>query len=264
MIKNKIYKLILKILIQLKIILIASNLYAIDWEIYLIDGSKVQCIKMNLEKDSIIRYTDIFNLERFINIDKIETIKRTKNTNSMDKITTKDTIYIGDIIEYKPKNFMSIKLINDSLIFLTISDILNVELSQIDKTPYESLELGLSLGYPAAVNFISGYYINYFGVRVSGSYIYLATGVELELKYKPFQDLAYNHFIKLVIGYSEIKKDKFASQGKLSTFLWKYLGLSYEVRYKGFFIDFGLSYGTGDYKIPNLIYKFGYSYFFEI
>lgn len=251
-------------IIFLLIINLNAYLFANNWNIYLKDKSIIPCKKIDLERDSIIKFTDFFNIERTIKINFIETIMRINNRNTYDKVNTIDTFYLGNIIEYRPKNFISLTLSNDSLIFLPITEIVSFSLSYIEKTPNKSFEIGAALGYPAAFNIISGIYYKNYGLRISGSYIYLASGLEIEIKYKLFRALTYNHFLKFVLGYSEIKKDKFGSQGILRTFLWRYYGLSYEVRYKGLFFDFGLSSGEGDYKIPNLIFKFGYSYFFEI
>ncbi len=42
----------------------------------------------------------------------------------------------------------------------------------------------------------------------------------------------------------------------------EYLGLAYDVSYAGFFVQLGLAAGRGDYPNPQLVYQFGYLFFF--
>ena len=125
-------------------------------------------------------------------------------------------------------------------------------LSSFSVSAEKSTSFGLSLGSPAGGNFIiksdklglplqiSG---GYWGDRVSG----------IELGYNFYQNNdSFFHSAQIITGYSETSENKFESDK------WKYAGVSATFKKGGFFMEPGLTFGSGDYSNPQLTFQIGW------
>ena len=171
----------------------------------------------------------------------------------------------GYLLEYKPGDFISLESTKNETLFFPVSTVR--DLIHIDK-PSKSIyscnyfEIGGNLGFPAAFNAYAAYWYGATGLSVSGMYIYLADGVQLNAGFKVYDDVNKRHSFSLAGGISNIRKDKYGSGGVLQNFHWEYLGLTYNLFYYGFYGEFGFSMGDGNYKDLQPIFQFGYVYRF--
>ncbi|MFC2130310.1 hypothetical protein ACFLSQ_02635 [Bacteroidota bacterium] len=234
-----------------------------NYRIILNDERTIFVERVDFEKDSMIIFTDINNLERKIKISEISIIKKFNTPDEiLDCIVKNDGSKVcGHILEYKPGDFISLQSTENETIFFTVVSVR--ELILIDK-PSKSIfssnyfEVGTNLGFPAALNTYAAYWYGAIGLSVSGMYIYLADGVQLNAGFKVYDDVNKRHSFSLVGGISNIRKDKYGSGGVLRNFHWEYLGLTYNLFYFGFYGEFGFSTGHGNYKDLQPIFQFGY------
>ncbi|MBA6288837.1 hypothetical protein [Colwellia sp. MB3u-4] len=125
-------------------------------------------------------------------------------------------------------------------------------LSSFSALAEDSTSLGLSLGSPAGANFviksdeldvplqISG---GYWGDKISG----------IEVGYNFYQNNdSFFHSAQIISGYSDIEKNKFKSDK------WKYVGFSATLKKGGFFMEPGLTFGSGDYSSPQFTFQIGW------
>ena len=259
-------KIIIKInlILFIGILLSSASGFSQESDIYklqFVNGSKQKAIKIIINKDNIYFY-DLFNLEHLVNKSKIKLITKIRNqNNSLDLITLSNNSTIeGIILEINPiKNYLLLSRSKD-----TISIDLN-ELQSISKHFYaenkfrkSKYELGANLGFPSAVNLTGAIWFDDFGLRLSGLYIGIAQGIQLNFCYKLSENKKRYHSLAFVLGNSDIQKDKFG-RIYLKNFHWQYAGMVYDANIGDFWVEFGLSYGYGDYHNPQIIFQIGYS-----
>lgn len=233
-----------------------------SWLIMLNDERIIKAKSINLEFKGSIKFIDDYDLERIIKVEDIALIKKIRQSyNTIDLILLKDkSKIIGDISEYIPAKHLRILTSEKGLLTIEIVQIENI--SSIDRPlakgeQLKYLEFGATLGYPSAVNLNLSYWFSNFGIGLSGLYIYLADGIQINTSYCIENNLIFRHGFTIFAGISNIRKDKFGST-QLQNFHWEYYGLAYEFNYNGFYSELGISMGSGNYKNPNFIFQFGY------
>lgn len=112
-------------------------------------------------------------------------------------------------------------------------------------------ELGITLGTPGAVNLAVARWFGQYGVRVCGMAFDSSKGIQANIAYKFSDNADRSHSVALVFGGSKI-------MGKV----WNYAGVAYNLNYGNFFLEAGLSAGSGSFSTPQLLLQLGYSYRF--
>lgn len=259
--KSKIKLVTLSLLI---IFLICCRVVAQNNDLYKLqfnNGMVQKAISFELKNDSIIYY-DLFKLEHIIKKSRITLIQKIQNQKkTFDVINLmNDSTKEGIIIRINPsKNVVLFSQSNDT-IFIPVKNFKSISKQQIiiQNNPVNKFEIGVSLGFPSAVNLMTAFWLNNIGVRLSGLYIGIAKGVQFNLCYKFLENKNKYHSIALVIGNSDIEKDKFG-RIYLKNFHWQYTGIVYDLNIKHFWSEIGFSYGFGNYKNPQIIFQIGYS-----
>ncbi len=92
------------------------------------------------------------------------------------------------------------------------------------------LEAGIVGGMPAYVNILCGYWIDPFGIRLSGMYLaYNSNGVQFNIGLKISEKAARRHCLGAAIGKSQDRGCDYY-----------YLGPVYDFYYKDFFVEAGV------------------------
>ena len=233
-----------------------------SWLIMLNDERIIKAKSINLEFKGSIKFIDDYDLERIVKVEEIALIKKIRqSSNIIDCILLKDkSKIIGDISEYIPAKYLRIMTTEKGLLTIEIVQIENISSIERPLAKGEQLkyiEFGATLGYPSAVNLNISYWLSNFGIGLSGLYIFLADGIQLNASYCLDNNKIYRHGFTIFSGISNIRKDKFGSK-QLQNFHWEYAGLAYEFNYNGFYSELGISLGAGNYSNPNFIFQFGY------
>ena len=127
-------------------------------------------------------------------------------------------------------------------------------------------EVGASLGTPSGINFVLKKDISGFPVQVSGFYLGEIYGIEAGYSFYRNES---SHFrsVQIVVGTSVIEEDAYRVYVSSDTFVlqeykdekeWNYLGVSTTFQFGGFYIEPGLSAGSGDYSSPQLSLQLGW------
>lgn len=117
--------------------------------------------------------------------------------------------------------------------------------------------LGVALGTPAGINAIVGYYVDGWGVRMSGMYLSRVNGVEFELLRNIDHKGNFSHNFHIGAGmmYVFIPGDLFTLD---ETYRWRYFSFGYDFNWNSFHLSSGLSIGSGDFRSPQLTLQLGY------
>ena len=115
--------------------------------------------------------------------------------------------------------------------------------------------LGLSIGTPAGINFVYKGDIANVPIQVSGAY-WGDKAQGLELGYRFIENDSAFSSAQLLLGYSRTEDSNDVADE------WSYIGASATFSYKGFYIEPGLSVGSGDYSNPQLLIQAGYTWEF--
>jgi hypothetical protein len=238
----------------------------IKYEMHLKDGRIIQIKYFEMEKDGKILFLDRNDLERIIETDQISVISGMyESANEIDCILLKDGRKLcGRIIEYKPGKHILFNQINSDNVQFKVKDISHILSMTISAKTYNNsyFEIGGNLGFPAAVNAYIGFWYGLFGIHASGMHIYLADGLQANIALNLYDQTNIRHSLSLAGGFSNIRKDKRGSEGILKNFHWEYIGSTYNIFYKGFWTEIGLSFGEGNYTNPQLLFQLGYVYRF--
>ena len=123
---------------------------------------------------------------------------------------------------------------------------------EIDLRQESYPEIGINIGTPAVLNFAFGYWFNSIGVRVSGLYWEQgANGVQLNVGLKLSDNVRRRHALFIIGGTSNIDNTE-----------WTFLGLVYNLNWRGFFLEPGLTFGAGDFSNPQVALQIGYMHRF--
>jgi hypothetical protein len=109
-------------------------------------------------------------------------------------------------------------------------------------------EFGLTLGTPAGINFALGSWFGPIGFRVSGMQLGKRTaGIQVNVGYKLSDNATRSHVLAVVAGS--------LVAGFQS---WGYAGVVYNLNLSGFFVEAGLTAGSGSFTSPQAILQIGY------
>jgi len=115
---------------------------------------------------------------------------------------------------------------------------------------------GATLGLPSLINLIAGYRYDKFGAIGEFGFIpYNIFGFQIEALYNLNTSRHFEHNIGLSLGFIDFLFDKDK--------VWGYLELLYNLNIYGFFVEGGMSIGSGCFTNPQLMFQFGYVYRFN-
>lgn len=260
--KNKILYYLLLILFS------ASSIAANEQGKYLLilnDGRTIEVISFAFEKEGKILVQDINELERNINTTEILEINKLSIDEKFQECVVQfdGAVTCGRLLKYLPGDYISIIISGKDTLFYQVNSIKNIhskEIPQSSSIGQNNFEFGMNIGFPSGLNIIGGYWYGPFGLHISGSYIFIADGFQLNISYKLFDKNEARHSFSLVAGNSNIRKDKYGSGGNLKNFHWEYYGATYNIYFYGFWVEFGFSGGNGNYNNPQVIFQLGYIY----
>lgn len=165
----------------------------------------------------------------------------------------------GFIIEQIPGEKLRIRIQGGSELVYKMSEVRKITREKVEKPPEDEQEfksypeLGITLGSPALVQPEFSYWFGQSGLRFSGFYWDDLFGFQLNIGIKLFDNGDVYHSISPLFGFT-FRDDNVSDQK------WIYLGAAYNLNLHGFFLEAGLTIGVGDFSIPQLCLKLGYSY----
>jgi len=119
---------------------------------------------------------------------------------------------------------------------------------------------GITVGTPAALNLTtSQYFGSKLGLRLSGGYLpghcdsHLA-GLQLGVCWKLKERSNSLFDAGLVFGYTEIENGRTAMDDEL----WRYMGVTGSYQWRSFFIEGGLTVGSGTHPNPQGVLQVGF------
>jgi len=117
-------------------------------------------------------------------------------------------------------------------------------------------ELGINLGYLTGLNVAAGFWFRPAGLRVFGIYFKeKVNSIQLNIGWRLADNSKRYHAIAAVLGsMKNINRDGYE---KIE---WTYVGVVYNLYYRGFFLESGLSIGQGSVSSPQFLVKIGYMY----
>jgi hypothetical protein len=116
----------------------------------------------------------------------------------------------------------------------------------------DSTSFGLSLGSPAGANFVIKSNALGIPMQISGGYWGdNASGIEIGYNFYQNTD-SFLYSAQIVAGYTDFRENNLKSD------IRKYAGFSATFKRGGFFIEPGLSFGSGDYSNPQLNFQIGW------
>ncbi|MDO7086648.1 hypothetical protein WNY51_07540 [Pseudocolwellia sp. AS88] len=116
----------------------------------------------------------------------------------------------------------------------------------------ESTTFGVSLGTPAFANFVIK--SDKFGLplQLSGGYWGdRASGIEVGYSFYQNKD-SFFHSAQVITGYLHMEKNRYENNR------WSYVGVSTTFKNGGFFLEPGLTFGSGTYSNPQLMIQIGW------
>ena len=125
-------------------------------------------------------------------------------------------------------------------------------LSSFSAFTQESTSIGLSIGSPAGVNFVIKSDTLGIPLQISGGYWGdKVSGIEVGYSFYQHHD-SFFHSAQLIAGYNHLETNQFESD------TWRYTGVSATFKKGGFFMEPGLTLGSGDYSNPQLTFQIGW------
>jgi hypothetical protein len=127
--------------------------------------------------------------------------------------------------------------------------------------------VGGSLGTPAALHLIGGYYMGPIGARASLGYLGRLYGAQLNLYRNLTRKEGFSQNLGIAAGYSNIPHFVFDENTSRifvdRTMTWTYISAVYDVNVNGIFGEIGLSFGSGSFSNPQLMLQVGYVFEFR-
>ncbi len=125
--------------------------------------------------------------------------------------------------------------------------------------------LGASLIMPGGLNIVVGHEHGRFGGRLSVGYIGSMGGIQGNFLVNLSRRKSFNHHLSIGFGSTYIDTKEYVQYwGEITTSkTWTYVGGFYDLNYGGFFLETGLSIGSGDFSNPQLMLQLGYVYEFR-
>lgn len=140
-----------------------------------------------------------------------------------------------------------------------------VAYAQKEDGPREALKsypiLGLTYGTPSVVNLVAGYYLDDFGLKLSGAYWAGVQGIQADLSWKVVESQSFLANLSLIGGAAHTagasNGRSLWSSGDWNGNDWTYYGLGFDINYGGF--AFEVMGVTGSFPNPvALPFQIGY------
>ncbi len=177
---------------------------------------------------------------------------------------------LGTIIEQIPNKQLKIRTRDGSEFVYTFDEIEVIrkesaaeiyfdDTRDLMDAPY--FELGVNFGTPGGLNLAFGRWFGIAGARLSGMYLGDAlAGVQGNIGFKLSDNSNRSHVLAAIFGTSQLKENSGTYWQRSRS--WTYIGAAYELNLHGFFLQAGLSVGSGDFSSPQLMLQLGYMYRF--
>ncbi len=138
----------------------------------------------------------------------------------------------------------------------------NVKL--LEPTYKEFSALGLTILQPGIVNLVGAYESGKLGGRLAIGYVGSSYGFQGNFLYNLSRTKSFNHHISFGAGYSHYSVPENTIYGTMNVIReWQYVGGFYDLNYGGFFVETGLTVGSGDFSNPQLALQLGFVYEFR-
>ena len=131
--------------------------------------------------------------------------------------------------------------------------------------------LGFTMGTPAIVHIVGGYYFDGFGVRASAGYIPEMYAMQINILRNISRSKKFSHNISLTAGFhydnSRVEYvtwapgSDYSQPSKIRTSL--FAGLAYDVNIAGMFFEGGIALANGTYPNPMFTFQVGYVHEFK-
>lgn len=122
--------------------------------------------------------------------------------------------------------------------------------------------IGATFGTPAVGNIRVGVRTEKLAFHYSGGYWGDVFGFQLNPMLLLSKDEKTYHYLSALIGYSHLKSEQIYRIGPYTIIdegvNWLYGGVGYVFNTRGFFLELGLSAGTGSFTSPQLMFQIGY------
>ncbi|MFZ1729990.1 MAG: hypothetical protein WBQ23_02215 [Bacteroidota bacterium] len=177
---------------------------------------------------------------------------------------------LGTIVEQIPNKQLKIRTRDGSEFVYTFDEIEVIRKETIDEPPIAPApdlkdasyyELGVNIGTPAGINLAMGKWFGIVGARLSGMYFgdQLA-GLQGNIGFKLSDNRKRSHVLAAIFGASHLEENYRTSQQR--SLEWTFVGAVYELNLRGFFVQGGLTVGSGDFSSPQAFFQIGYMYRF--
>ena len=166
-------------------------------------------------------------------------------------VTNDGNKIIGDIIE-EQSEWIIIKSPKDLEIKIPRSKITSIFYENaLYRKKYPVF--GMTIGTPAALNLVWGYYFENYGIRCSGLYLDTVSGIQLNAlrKLKETPNFLQNASILAGSAFTINNEDRIEKY-------WNYIGVGYDLNWYGFFFELDITVGSGSYSSPQMGLQIGY------
>jgi hypothetical protein len=242
-----------KTLLIALVILITSclNIFS-QIEFELTNGEIINGFIVENMADSIkIKTVDNFHITiPRIMIDDIEKIEASITTKSGD-------VYEGNITDVNESNYV---IETESGLSVKIPrDIVDKVILGNNYSEKQYAMFGPTLLLPGGINLLFGYHYSSFGVRGEFGFIPANNevyGFQVNVFYNLYRTKSFEHNISIAGGFSSQETYLYDKE-------WTYIGFMYDFNIYGFFMEAGITFGSGTYSNPQLAIQFGYVYRFN-
>lgn len=186
-----------------------------------------------------------------------------KYTGHLIKVADSYLEFVNNGIEFKlaKKDINYIEFNNKKMYLTNWDEIITIS------TNNSYLSMGATLGTPAALNLVVMYNLyNSFGIRLSGMrFNNSIEGIELNIQYVFTKSDNFDAGIFGGIGYSTIPTSTYTYDyyNENTTNEWRYYCAGVDLNYKGFFAQFSISSGKGNYYNPQFLGSIGFLHRFR-
>ena len=139
--------------------------------------------------------------------------------------------------------------------YIAVTCVSLLTLSHFSAFAQNSTLIGLSIGTPASVNFVIKSDALGVPLQISGGYWGdKISGIEVGYSFYQHND-SFFHSAQIITGYNHIETNQFESD------TWEYAGASITFKKDGFFMEPGLTFGSGDYSNLQLTFQIGWLWY---
>lgn len=180
-------------------------------------------------------------------------------------ITTGGREYEGKIL-HDSSDYLLIRINDDSEVKIAHDQVSIVESASapehLGKQVYPLF--GITLGTPAGLQLVGGEYFNGFGIRASAGYLGKIYGAQINFVKNISKSQNFSSNLSVFAGYSHMEfRTTMTYNGLFYSSVpivdhWTYGGLAFDLNWGGFFLEAGLSLGSGTFSNPQLGLQIGY------